>query len=102
MNSNLGTLTTLYVICGLALAAVLTTGIGAAIIRLECGTGGRPTSIAAGLQWAIGGNPAGYIYPVGCTPSVISVRCRLVCGKRNNNWPRPTREFFDLATSTLN
>jgi hypothetical protein len=74
MNSNRGTLTTLYVICGLALAAVLTTGIGAAIIRLECGTGGRPTSIAAGLQWAIGGNPAGYTYPVGCTPSVISVR----------------------------
>lgn len=74
MNENRGTLTALYIICGIAVAGLAATGIGAAALHLECGSGGQPSSIIAGLQWAIGADPTGYSYPTGCTPSVTGLR----------------------------
>ena len=74
MNTARRTYAVLYLICGIAIAGLLTTGIGGAVIHLTCGTGGQPSSIIAGVQWATGGNPAGYTVPTGCTPLVTGVR----------------------------
>ena len=74
MTSNRGTLAALYTICGIAIAGLLATGIGSVVIRLTCGSGGRPGSIIAGLQWAISGASNAYTLPAGCAPSDVAVR----------------------------
>jgi hypothetical protein len=74
MSNNRGALTAVYAICGIAVAGLLATGIGSVVIHLTCGSGGRPGSIIAGLQWAISGDPAAYTVPAGCAPSVAAVR----------------------------
>ncbi|NNC12841.1 type IV secretory system conjugative DNA transfer family protein [Planctomonas sp. JC2975] len=74
MNNTRTTLTALYVICGIVLGGLLATGLGSLVIKLSCGSGGQPNSFIAGLQWAIGGNTAGYAIPAGCTPSTAVIR----------------------------
>jgi hypothetical protein len=73
-QSSQWTTIAVYGIFGVVVAGGLATLIGAAAIRFVCGTGGRPSSVFAGLQLAISGSAAGYAGVNGCHIPVMSVR----------------------------
>lgn len=64
----------LYCLFAIVVAGALTTGVASVAIAGVCGAGGQPSSVFAGLQLAMGGDPGGFSLVPGCVAPVALIR----------------------------